>query len=190
MSWARMQALEVKLFVLFKNPMEKHTVYFTFLLSLLALPWSSGQRLPGKMLLVSREMWDNRVKAKETPWLPLKSQGTEDSLLTIERYVQVKVTYVKIFFLRFTCLCTTNLIFRQDLQGVGEYKIWKNEFLPYFSFLLLLWLSVPHNQSSVLCSFSFSIQGLTSHITVQFFTLAISFSNILHKTPKFEISGT
>lgn len=48
--------LEIKLIVLFKGPMKKHTVHLTFLLSLLALPWSSGQRLPGKMLLVSGEM--------------------------------------------------------------------------------------------------------------------------------------
>lgn len=167
--------------------MKKHTVYLTFLLSLLALPWSSGQRLPGKVLLVSREMWEDGVEDKEILWLHMKSQGTKYFLLTIGRCAQAKVTHVKIFFLR-----STGPVYKESCllpRLRGKTKIWKYEFLSYFSFLLL-WLDAFLNQSSELCSFSFSTEGLTSHVTVQCFTLAISFSNILLKTLKFEISGT
>lgn len=55
-------------------------------------------------------------------------------------------------------LCTADLGFHWDAEG----KTCKKGFLPYFSFLLLSWLSVSHNQTSMLSSFSFSTEGLMS----------------------------
>lgn len=147
--------------------------------------------MPGKGLLVSREMWDDGVEAKENLWLHMKSQGTEDLLVTNERYAQAKVTHGKIFFLRSIGPVYKESFFCQDWGKIQNMRTWVST--------LFLFSPSPSIQSlsqsvlSIFFIFLFNrgtIESCYCHVTVQCFTLAISFSSILHKTLKFEFSGT